>query len=245
MKGSYTKYFSQILGHDMGIMSYGHGGMPCIVFPSQDGNCLDFEGFGMLEPCEPWLSQGKLRLYCVDSLDKHTWSAYHLPPRERIQHHEVWVRHITEEVVPFVHQNSGWQDRLMTLGCSMGATHAANALLRRPDIFQILIALSGAYDAAWLMAGYMDDLVYLNSPVDNLAGMPEDHPYIQQFNNSKIIFCCGQGAWEDEMLRSLGILREQMQRKGINAWVDIWGFDVNHDWDWWRKQLHYFLGKVL
>ena len=46
--GSYIKYYSQILGHDMGIMAYGHGGLPCVVFPSQNGNCQDFEGFGML-----------------------------------------------------------------------------------------------------------------------------------------------------------------------------------------------------
>ena len=159
--------------------------------------------------------------------------------------HEDWFRHIMDEVVPFVHQHSGWDDRLMTLGCSMGATHAANAILRRPDLFQILIALSGAYDAAWLMAGYMDDLVYLNSPVHSIGGMASDHPYIQQFNNSKIIFCCGQGAWEDEMLRSLRLLLEQLNNKGIHAWIDIWGTDVYHDWDWWKTQLNYFLGKIL
>ncbi|NLG58370.1 MAG: transposase, partial [Clostridiales bacterium] len=32
---------------------------------------------------------------------------------------------------------------------------------------------------------------------------------------------------------------------GIHAWVDIWGEDVNHDWPWWRRQMAYFLPKVM
>jgi esterase/lipase superfamily enzyme len=134
---------------------------------------------------------------------------------------------------------------MMTLGCSMGATHAANALFRRPDLFETVIALSGAYDAGWLLAGYMDDLVYLNSPMHSVMGMAPGHPYIEMLNACKIILCCGQGAWEEEMLRSLRALEGEMIKKGIHAWVDIWGEDVAHDWPWWRRQLGYYLEKVL
>ena len=34
-------------------------------------------------------------------------------------------------------------------------------------------------------------------------------------------------------------------RKGINTWVDVWGTDVLHDWDWWYKQVAYFVPKML
>jgi esterase/lipase superfamily enzyme len=27
--------------------------------------------------------------------------------------------------------------------------------------------------------------------------------------------------------------------------MDYWGFDVDHDWCWWRVQLPYFMEKVL
>jgi esterase/lipase superfamily enzyme len=30
----------------------------------------------------------------------------------------------------------------------------------------------------------------------------------------------------------------------VPAWFDYWGYDVNHDWPWWRRQLPYFLGKL-
>ncbi|NLW21127.1 MAG: esterase family protein [Clostridiales bacterium] len=241
----HSDFYSHILGQRLNMSLYGHGGQPCLVFPSQDGNSRDFEGFGMVEVCRPWIEAGRLRLYCVDSLDQQTWSAYHRPPRERMQRQEAWFAHLVEEFVPFMHHDSGHEGRLMTLGCSLGAFHAANALLRRPDLFESVIALSGAYDARWLLAGYMDELAYLNSPLDSIRGMPRDHPWIRRYQDCRIILCCGQGAWEEEMLRSLRLLEAAMRDKGIHPWVDIWGFDVNHDWDWWRVQLAYFLGKLM
>lgn len=243
--GESSRFYSHVLGLELGVTEYGYAGQPCLVFPSQNGNSRDFEGFGMIEPCRPWLNEGKLHLYCVDSLDERTWSDYNAPPEERMRRHEAWFRHITDEFVPYMYRDSLWPGRLMTLGCSMGATHAANALFRRPDLFQTVIALSGAYDARWLLAGYMDEMVYLNSPLDSIRGIPADHPYIPLLNSCNIILCCGQGAWEEEMLRSLRLLEEAMKEKGISAWVDIWGTDVNHNWDWWQKQLAFFLGKVL
>lgn len=67
------------------------------------------------------------------------------------------------------------------------------------------------------------------------------------YNNQRhIILCCGQGAWEDEMVKSTGLMKwKSFDRLGVNAWCDFWGSDVNHDWPWWRKQLPYFLGHIL
>lgn len=43
--------------------------------------------------------------------------------------------------------------------------------------------------------------------------MPSDHPYIQMYNERKIILCVGQGAWEDVLKESTarleGVLREE------------------------------------
>ena len=33
--------------------------------------------------------------------------------------------------------------------------------------------------------------------------------------------------------------------KGIHPIVDIWGYDVAHDWVWWEKQWTYFLQMTL
>ena len=47
---------------------------------------------------------------------------------------------------------------------------------------------------------------------------------------------------EDE---KANILDELFREKGINVWVDYWGYDVNHDWPWWYKQAAYFVPKLL
>ena len=39
-------------------------------------------------------------------------------------------------------------------------------------------------------------------------------------------------------------MKELFSYKNIPAWVDFWGYDVAHDWPWWRKQLPYFMAYV-
>ena len=119
----------------------------------------------------------------------------------------------------------------------------SNLYFRRPDLFDGLLALSGIYSSRYGFGDYMDELVYENSPLDFLPNMPMDHPYLDMYRAHKAIICCGQGAWEqpDTTYR----LKEILEAKGIPAWVDIWGYDVNHDWDWWYKQVAYFVPHLL
>lgn len=60
----------------------------------------------------------------------------------------------------------------------------------------------------------------------------------------RIIVCVGPGAWEDEMRVDAAELRRILDSKGVPAWIDFWGHDVNHDWPWWRVQMPYFLSKL-
>ncbi len=106
-----------------------------------------------------------------------------------------------------------------------------------------MLALSGIYDASYGFDGYMDEGVYLNSPVHFLPNLPEGHPTIQQLNQGKGIICVGLGAWEQpETTRRVD---ELCRQKGIRMWVDYWGYDVNHDWPWWHKQAAYFAPYLL
>ena len=45
-----------------------------------------------------------------------------------------------------IHEINGTGKMIYTTGCSLGATHAANMMLRRPDLFMGCIGLSGYYD---------------------------------------------------------------------------------------------------
>lgn len=243
MEKNYSSIYSRYLNREMPMITYGHGGKPCLVIPSQDGKAADFEGFGMVDACARWIGEGRLQLFCIDTIDAETWSNKGGDPRWRIEQHENWIRYIIHEVCPGLMQSSG--QKLLVIGCSLGAMHAGNLALRFPDIFDSCICMSGAYDATTLLNGYMDDLVYLNSPYHSIKGMPYNHEYIKKYNLNRMIFCVGQGAWEDELLADTRRLDAAMKEKDINAWFDYWGYDVEHHWYWWKKQVGYFLGNLL
>ena len=126
----------------------------------------------------------------------------------------------------------------------MGAFHATNFLLRFPWLGDGVIALSGVYSTRHFFGGRLDGSIYFNSPLDYLAGL-EDEAVLQQIRRLRLMICCGQGAWEEEMLEDTRALDGLLRHKSIPALVDYWGSDVSHDWVWWRRQMSYFLGKWL
>ncbi|SCH62228.1 esterase family protein [Romboutsia sp. 1001713B170207_170306_H8] len=251
MKKEYFKEYSKYLNRHMEFSVYGHSGQPFLVFPAQNGRYFDFEGFKMMDNVMDLIDNGIIQLFCCDSIDGETWSAEGKECYKRIQLHEQWFNYIVEELVPrifeinYYENGNNYTDGIITTGCSMGGTHAANFMFRRPDIFKGMIALSGYYDSDIFFGNYCDDLVYKNAPIKYIQGMSYDHPYVDMYRKNKIILCCGQGAWEDEMLRSIYKIKELFEYKDIPAIVDVWGHDVNHDWDWWRKQFSYFVRKIV
>ena len=120
-----------------------------------------------------------------------------------------------------------------------GGRLPANA--RWVDLLGGMLCLSGLYDSTWFWDGWCNDILYDNSPAVFLANMPADHPYIDIYNQRKIVICAGQGPWEDAGLPSVYAMRDIFTAKGIHAWVDLWGHDVSHDWPWWKKEMRYFL----
>jgi esterase/lipase superfamily enzyme len=249
METQYFKEYSPALGRDMECKVYGHAGRPVLFIPCQDGRFFDFEDFHMAEVWAPWIESGQVMVFSIDTIDQETWSNVDGDPYWRIRRHEQWMDYIAQELSPglrsMARDYNGW-DRdpgIMAFGCSLGATHAVNLYFRFPQLFDSLLALSGIYTAEYGFGGYMDELVYRNSPVHYLAGMPKDHPYIQSYNQHRGVVCVGQGPWE--MPETTIRLRDICAEKGIDLWVDLWGHDVAHDWPWWYKQVPYFLPKLL
>ena len=242
MEERYEVRYSERLGRDMGHAVFGHDGHLCLAFGPQNGHTWDFRNFGMVECIRPWIDEGELKLVCVDSIDEESWSDEYGDGRYRAEMQEKWFSYIIDELIP---EYLTYGEKAMTTGCSMGGLHAGVMFFRRPDLFDTMISLSGLFDAQFFFRGYMDDLLYANSPIHFLPNMPQDHPWMDWYSKSNIIICTGQGAWEDEMRHDAGRMKDIMEAKGIPAWVDFWGYDVNHDWPWWRKQLPYFIGNVI
>ena len=234
---------SAALNRDMHIMIYGHAGVPFLSFPTQDSMCHNYEEFGMIDQLADFIEGGRIQLFVVDTVDAESWSARGSDNAWRAARQEQYFHYIVDEAVPFIRSRNPATPAVT--GFSMGADHAVITFLRRPDLFRSVIALSGVYDADYFFDGWMNPTLYDNSPERFLPNLPADHPYIQMYNARKMILCCGQGAWEEDGVRTLRFLESVFREKGIHAWCDFWGYDVNHDWPWWYKQMRYFLPFLL
>lgn len=240
------KQKSHILARNMNVLVYGkRSAFPVLVIPSQDGTAFDYEHFGMVEALKPYLEKGYIQLFCIDSMDKISFSDIDGDPEKRIQNQEAYYRYVIEEVLPLIHRYCQHHSRVFLTGNSMGGYHAANFFFRRPDFFEGFISLSGIFDASLLMNGYMSSLVYLNSPIHSLENMPMNHPYVRLYRDRSIYLCVGRGKWEEEGLRTQPILTSLLEQKKIPVFSDYWGYDVDHDWYWWKKQIVYFMDMAL
>lgn len=239
------KWHSKNLSQNMSLRIYGDEGKPALVFPAEGGREIEFEDFGMLDVCRQFIDDGRLRICTIESIDKQSWSNTSISPADRAKRHEDYDRYVIQEVIPYLRERFGDPKiKFLTTGVSMGAYHAGNFFFKHPDVFDAVITLSGLFRLDSFIGECHDEGVYLNSPLYYLRNLT-DEKLLSLYRKSKIIICAGQGAWEDRMLADAREMKDVLATKNIPAWVDIWGFDVNHDWPWWKKQLPYFLGHLL
>ncbi len=250
MKVVYYKEFSKYLNRDIEFKVYGHRGKPCLFFPSQSGKFYDYEDRGIISSLSNLIEEGKIQIFTVDSNDNESFSANNKNPRDRILSQEAYYNYIIDEMVPRIYEinsynNYGQSNKILSYGVSLGAYHAMNVFIRRPDIFDSVIALSGIYNTNYYISNYADEYTFLNSPIESLKHLSFDHPYVNLYKRSKIIVCVGQGSWEEDCLQDTRKIQGQFERLSIPAWIDYWGYDVPHDWPSWLLQTPYFFSHVL
>ena len=249
MEIRYEKHYSSHLNREMEFKIYGHAGKPVLFIPCQGGRFYDFENFGMVNAWAKWIEEGRCTVYSCDCIDNEAWAGFGQDNRQRIENHERWYHYIVDELVPTIRHLSGlrngYDEKILTFGCSMGAMHAANLFFRRPDLFDGVFAISGIYDANSFFGDYMDELIYNNCPIHYLSNMPSNHPYMKMYNLSRILIVVGQGDWEGPLLDSTRWLDTVMARKGIRSRFEYWGYDVSHDWPWWFKMVDTYLPWML
>ena len=219
-----------------------------LLIPCEGGRFYDYEDFGRVDHWAQWIEEGRCCLYTIDSIDHETYLS-NGSPQQRMQRHEQWYNYIIAELVPYIRllstERNGYDQGNMTFGCSMGAMHSANLFFRRPDLFNAVFALSGVYDSGMYFGNYMDDTLYQNTPSEFLRNLPEDHYYKRMYNNRRMLFGTGPGAWEEASRNSLRYLEFILSDRGIHAQVEYWGNDVSHDWFWWFKMVELYAPRFL
>jgi esterase/lipase superfamily enzyme len=227
---------------DVPVRVYGRWGRPLLVFPSEQGQPWDYEANGMIGAIESLLDASRVKIYCLSSFDSWSWADRAVPLEERARRHGHYERWVMEHVAPFIHRDNGGAAEIMVTGCSLGAYHAANFALKRADLFPLAICLSGVYDISRFGWGERGHATYFNNPMDYVSHLHGDHLEWLRGRLS-LLLICGQGQWEDTTgaLESTRRFAHLAAGKGLRVELDLWGFDIPHDWPSWRMQIAHHL----
>lgn len=243
MRRDTTSWYSHNLGMDMPLVAYGHSGYPLLMFPTAAADYLEYERFLLVDTLKPFIEAGKLRAYSINSVNRYSLLNEQASSKWKAELLTRYDRYVMEEVLPLIRDECGQDAKPLTTGASLGAFLAANCYFKHPDNFRGTIAMSGSYDIRSYLKNYTDDNVYFNNPMQYVANLNDDYylPILQKADS--IVIVTGQGAFEaPERSQEFSALLHQ---KGIPHICDLWGHDVNHDWDWWRKMLPHYLGRFL
>jgi esterase/lipase superfamily enzyme len=225
---------------DTNLIAIGHFGKPFLVFPSDSGWAFDFENNGLLDAVRQLVDDGRAKFYCIDSFETQSWRRSDLPLELRAREHERYENYILGEVLPFIYEDCGGQLDVTTVGCSFGAVHSANLVLRHADRFPRALCMSGSYDLSRMGWGERGDTFYFNNPMDYVTNLHGDHlEWLRSRVHLSLVV--GQGPWEDESasgsLSGTRRFANLLAEKEIPHELDVWGHDSAHDWPWWRKQI--------
>lgn len=239
MKREIHQWYSPRLNKNMEIAVYGHFGFALLMLPTAAADYLEYERFHLISALEPFIKAGKVKVFSINSINSEAWLNNRMHPRHKAIRHQQFNAYVEEEVVPFIRTHSSHETPIVTTGASLGALHAANLYFRRPDLFGGTIAMSGVYDLTTYTKGYYDEDVYFNSPVHYLPNLQDDF-YLPRLRNARHIhILTGSGDYEDpEGSRNLSSI---LSSRGIPHELDVWGWDMRHDWPTWRAMLPYYV----
>jgi esterase/lipase superfamily enzyme len=228
------KWYSPTIGKEMEMLVYGHAGYPVIIFPTTMGRYHESTDFGLIDAACWFVDNGKVKIYCVDSIDKESWYNKHIPPSERVKNHNWYDQYILNEVVDPIRNNHGF-NKVAVAGASFGGYQALNFAFRHPERVSHIFSMSGAFDIKSFLDGYYDENVYFNNPTDYLT----DNNNPELWNMDIVL---GVGEW-DICLEANQQMSEILRRKNINHWFDFRRW-AKHDWPLWVEMFPHYLSRI-
>jgi esterase/lipase superfamily enzyme len=164
MKRELNSWYSPSLNKEMPIATYGDYGFALLMVPTAAADYLEYERFQLMDTLSHFIDSGKVKVFSIDSINNESWMNNNMDPWHKSVRHQQWNDYVFNEVVPFVRNNTSSETPIITCGASFGALHSMNLFLKRPDIINGVVAMSGVYDLTEYTKGHYDDHVYFNSP---------------------------------------------------------------------------------
>ncbi len=234
MKESHSKVFSGNLGIELEMEVYGHWGYPILAFPTSLGRYSQNKDFKLVDSVANLMEAGKVKLYCIDSIDTFSFYNESMHPEQRIHNYILYDKFLNEELVPGI-LNECNTNKLGVAGCSFGGYHAANFAFKHPDKTKYLFSMGGAFDIKPRLDGYYSESVYFNNPPDFLKDSRDENLWEMNIilGTSDFDFC------KEANIKLSQILAE----KNITHWLDI-RRGLTHDWPAWREMFPDYLTKI-
>ena len=235
MQENYFKFYSPSLGFETDLLTFGTSGIPIILFPTSMGRYYQNKDFKLIDTVEDKINEGKIKIYCPDSIDEQSWYNKLIHPADRVKNHLKYDSYIINELVPRVLEETG-KDKVIYAGCSFGAYHATNFGYKYPHLTSHILNMGGAFNIKMHMKGYYDDNVYFNNPPDYIPNLKDDN-----IHNIKIVFGVGQN---DFCLLDNQAMSEILTEKNIDHWLDIRP-NKDHDWPVWREMFPEYVNQIV
>ena len=234
-----TSWYSPRLEKEMPIAVYGNHGFALLLVPTAAADYLEYERFQLLAAVNDFVSRGKVKIFSINSINNESWLNNHIDPKQKTTRHRQFNNYVYEEVIPFIKTNTSFETPIIICGASFGALHSMNLFLKRPDLINGVVAMSGVYDLTEYTKGYYNEDVYFNSPQHYMPNLT-DHYLLEQIRQSNHIHIfTGSGPYEDPA--ASGTFAKILYDKGINYELDVWGPEWPHDWNTWRAVLPHYL----
>src|SRR5215217_494616 len=236
-------WYSPRLEREMPVAVYGHYGFALLLVPTAAADFLEYERFGLIEALRPFIDGGKVKVFSVNSINNESWLNHSMEPHHKAIRHQTFNYYIWDEVIPFIKTHTSFDTPIIISGASFGALHSMNLFLKRPDLLNGVIAMSGVYDLTEYTKGYYDEDVYFNSPQHYMPNLSDHHVLEQIRKSHHLHIFTGSGAYEDPNASSR--FGRILYDKGINYELDVWGPEWPHDWNTWRAVLPHYLGTKI
>jgi len=239
MQRELTSWYSPSLDKDMPMVTYGNYGFALLLVPTAGADYLEYERFQMIDSLAEYINAGKIKVFSINSINKESWLNDNMLGEHKGIRHNQYNHYVFNEVIPFIKTSTSAETPIIISGASLGALHSMNLFLKRPDLINGVIAMSGVYDLHEYTKGFNDDQVFFNSPMNYMPDL-SDEWYLDNIRRSNHIhILSGSGAYEDP--GAAGQFAKVLYDKGINYELDIWGTDMTHDWPTWRAMLPYYI----
>ncbi len=239
MKRELTSWYSPALQKDMPIVTYGDYGFALLLVPTAAADYLEYERFQLIDTLTPFIDEGKVKVFSINSINNESWLNNKMEGAHKAIRHNQFNDYVFNEVIPFIKNATSADTPIITCGASFGALHSMNLFLKRPDLINGVIAMSGVYNLIEYTKEYYDDQVFFNSPMQYMPGLSDDS-YLSNIRKSNHIhILSGSGDYEDP--NASKEFASVLYNKGINYELDVWGTEWKHDWPTWRAMLPHYI----